>query len=93
MQKNRSPLPRLTPAFWGWAALDILGVLILALGAAYLMENRASLLPGFPASTLQAWLCLGGGIATVFVAAVKMLVEVMHSASSGNKAANDGSFS
>ena len=89
MENKRSPLPRLTPAFWGWAALDMVGVLVLALGAAYLMEGRASLLPGFPANSLQAWLCAGGGIATVFVAAVKMLVEVMHSASSSNAAAND----
>ncbi|MCK6392878.1 hypothetical protein [Zoogloea sp.] len=93
MNTKRSPLPRLTPAFWGWAALDMVGVLVLALGAAYLMEGRASLLPGFPANSLQAWLCMGGGIATVFVAAVKMLVEVMHSASAGNKAANDSHFS
>ena len=39
--------PRLTPAFWGWALIDIIGVLVLAVGAAYLMEDRASILPGF----------------------------------------------
>ena len=76
MENRQSPLPRLTPAFWGWALLDIIGVLVLAVGAAYLMEDRASILPGFPANTLQAWICIGGGIVTVFIAAVKMLVEV-----------------
>ena len=93
MEKSSSPLPRLTPAFWGWAAVDIAAVLVLALGAAYLMEDRASLLAGFPASRLQAWLCVGGGIVGVFIAAVKMLVEVMHSASAGTRAANDNRFS
>ena len=72
---------------------DIIGVLVLAVGAAYLMEDRASILPGFPANTLQAWICIGGGIVTVFIAAVKMLVEVMHAASRGKSAANDGRFS
>ena len=42
---------------------------------------------------LATCLLLVVGIATVFVAAVKMLVEVMHSASAGNKAANDSHFS
>ena len=93
MNTRQSPLPRLTPAFWGWALLDIIGVLVLAVGAAYLMEDRASILPGFPANTLQAWVCIGGGIVTVFIAAVKMLVEVMHAASRGKSAANDGRFS
>jgi hypothetical protein len=86
------PLPRLTPAFWGWALLDIIGVLVLAVGAAYLMEDRASILPGFPANTLQAWICIGGGIVTVFIAAVKMLVEVMH-LRLPRQTANDGRFS
>ena len=36
---------------------------------------------------------IGGGIVTVFIAAVKMLVEVMHAASRGKSAANDGRFS
>lgn len=93
MSAQRSPLPRLTPAFWGWAALDMIGVMVLAVGAAYLLEDRASILPGFPASPLQAWLCVGGGLITVFIAAVKMLVEVMHSASAGRDAANDNTFS
>ena len=73
--------------------MQVVGVLVLAVGAAYLMEDRASILPGFPANTLQAWICIGGGIVTVFIAAVKMLVEVMHAASRGKSAANDGRFS
>ena len=93
MDKSTSPLPRLTPAFWGWAAVDMIGVFILALGAAYLMEDRASILAGFPADRMQAWICLGAGIATVFVSAIKTLVEVLHSASAGSKAANDSKFS
>ena len=32
METRQSPLPRLTPAFWGWALIDIIGVLVLALG-------------------------------------------------------------
>ncbi|WP_374487003.1 hypothetical protein [Zoogloea sp.] len=90
---SASPLPRLTPAFWAWAAIDMIGVVVLAVGAAYLMEDRASLLPGFPANSMQAWICVGGGIVAVFIAAVKMLVEVMHAASRGKQAANDGNFS
>lgn len=91
--KPSSPLPRLTQAFFGWAAVDLVAVLIVALGAAYLIEGRASLLPSFPANTLQAWICIGLGLVAVFVAAVKMMVEVMHSNARRDPAANDSSFS
>ena len=93
MPADRSPLPRLTPAFWGWALLDMIGVLILAVGAAWLIEGRASIVPGFPANAVHAWSSVSIGIALVFVSAVKMLVEVLHAASRGNKAANDSTFS
>jgi hypothetical protein len=73
-----SGLPRLTRAFLGWAAVDIVGVLVLALGAAFIIEGRASITPGFPADTMQAWICIGLGTVTVFIAAVKMVVEVLH---------------
>ena len=92
METNRSPLPRLTPAFWGWALLDIVGVLILAVGAAWLIEGRASILPGFPANAVHAWSCVVGGGALLFVAAIKMMVEVMHASSRQSQAANDARF-
>lgn len=92
MPTPRSPLPRLTAAFWGWALLDLVGVLILAVGAAWLIEGRASILPGFPANAVHAWACVVTGGGLLFVAAVKMLVEVMH-ASRRDSAANDARFS
>jgi hypothetical protein len=88
-----SPLPRLTPAFFSWAAVDLVAVLIVALGAAYLIEGRASLLPGLPANTLQAWICIVLGLVAVLIAAVKMMVEVMHSNTRRDPAANDSHFS
>ena len=93
MPTQRSPLPRLTPAFWGWALLDIVGVLILAVGAAWLIEGRASILPGFPANAVHAWSCVVIGAGLLFVAAVKMLVEVMHATSRRDGAANDARVS
>ena len=60
------PLPRLTPRLLGLGRPRHGRVLVRPWGRT-LMEGRASLLPGFPANSLQAWLCVGGGIATVFV--------------------------
>ena len=88
MTERSVPTLRLPPAFFGWALVDLIGVAVMAVGAAWLIEGRASLLPGFPANTLQAWICVVGGLGTLFVAAVKMLVEVMHANKRGG-AAND----
>ena len=93
MTAKRPARFRLTPAFFGWAALDMVGVMVLIVGAAYLIQDRAAILPGFPANGMQAWICLVGGIGTVFVAVIKMMVEAMHAASRASGAANDSHFS
>jgi len=93
MHADRSPLPRLTPAFWGWALLDLVGVLILTVGAAWLIQGRAAILPGFPAHGVHAWSCVAGGGILLFVAAVKMMVEVMHATARQNRAADDNTAS
>ena len=57
-----------------------------------MIEGRASILPGFPANAVHAWSCVVGGGALLFVAAIKMMVEVMH-ANKRPGAANDDAFS
>jgi hypothetical protein len=68
--------PKLTATILQWALVDVLGMLVLALGGFYLLRDE-TLLPGFPSSTLEAVAVVVVGIGLIFAAAVKMLAEVM----------------
>lgn len=60
-----------------WALVDVAGVLLLALGAGYLVRGPGLFFDTVPGSALQAALCTLGGLAAIVIAAVKMLAEVM----------------
>jgi hypothetical protein len=68
--------PKLTFSIMQWALLDVAGLLVLAIGGLYLIRGDAAF-AGFPSSTLEAVACVVVGVGVVFVAAVKMLAEVM----------------
>ncbi|NTV09621.1 MAG: hypothetical protein HGA47_02495 [Zoogloea sp.] len=74
---TRSVRLRLTPALLGWALVDLAGVVIVALGGAYLAAG-ITVIPGLPGNTLQAVLCILAGIGTISVAGVKMLAETFY---------------
>ncbi|GAA5179820.1 hypothetical protein GCM10025771_22880 [Niveibacterium umoris] len=68
---------RPTPTIMMWALVDVAGVLALALGAGYLAHGRGFFFDSVPASTTEALLLTFGGLATIVVAAIKMLAEVL----------------
>jgi len=67
---------RPTPTIMMWALVDVAGVLALALGAGYLAHGQGFFFNNVPGSTLQALVFTFGGLATILIAAVKMLAEV-----------------
>jgi hypothetical protein len=68
--------PKLTASILQWALLDVAGMVVLALGGFYLLREQ-TIIPGFPSSTLEAIAAVVVGIGMIFVAAVKMLAEIM----------------
>lgn len=77
MSTRSKPRIRPTPTIMMWALVDVAGVLALALGAAYLAHGPGFFFNNLPGSTLQAAAFTLGGLATIVVAAVKMLAEVL----------------
>lgn len=73
---TKPPRPKLTATLLQWALVDVLGLVVLAIGGFYLLQDK-TLIPGFPTSTLEAIAMVVVGIGMVFAAAVKMLAEVM----------------
>ncbi|MDY0013617.1 MAG: DUF1418 family protein [Rhodocyclaceae bacterium] len=73
---SNPPRPKLTATLLQWALVDVLGLVVLAIGGFYLLQDK-TLIPGFPTSTLEAIAVAVVGIGMVFAAAVKMLAEVM----------------
>jgi len=74
MRSRRAIRP--TPRILMWAAVDIVGVLLLALGAAYLVRGPGFFFAQVPDSTFGAVVCVVLGLGTICVAAVRMLTEV-----------------
>ncbi len=68
---------RPTPTIMMWALVDVAGVLALALGAGYLVHGPGFFFNNVPGSSLQALVFTFGGLATILIAAVKMLAEVL----------------
>ncbi len=77
MRKAPRSIVRVTPTILGWAVADVIGVLMLAAGAAYLVHGPGFFGLGFPTSTMEAAVTAILGLGLVFVAAVKMLAEVL----------------
>ncbi len=71
---GRRPVGRLL----AYAALDLLGVLVLVAGVAPLIDGMPLFF--FPATTGQALACVVAGIALTGFAALKMVREVMKQA-------------
>ena len=67
---------RLTPTLLMWALADLLGLVMLACGAAYLLRGAGLFGLGLPATTAQAIVTILLGLGLILIAAIKMLAEV-----------------
>ena len=79
--------PKLTPALLQWALVDVIGMVVLAIGGIYLVRDQR-IIPGFPSSTLEAIAVVVVGLGLIFAAAVKMLAEVMAQQPNGGQGGN-----
>ncbi|MBL8448249.1 MAG: DUF1418 family protein [Zoogloeaceae bacterium] len=68
--------PKLTASILQWALVDVAGMLLVALAGFYLIKDQ-TFIPGFPSATSEAIAVALVGIGLIFMAAVKMLAEVM----------------
>lgn len=81
LQGSSVPLPqrpRLSGRLAAYAALDLVGMLVLVAGAVPLIDGMP-LFP-FPATTNQALICVVVGLALCAFAAVKIVREVLQQA-------------
>ena len=79
--------PKITPTLLQWALVDVIGMVVLAVGGFYLVRDE-SFIPGFPSSTLEAVAVVVVGLGLIFAAAVKMLAEVMAQSPRGGQGRN-----
>lgn len=84
---QRAPRPQLTLAILKYAVLDVLGMLVFALGFAYLTRGAGVFFPRFPGSTLEALLLTGGGGMLMFWAGTRILREIARQHTAGEQAA------
>ena len=74
---QRAPRPRLTAAILKFALLDVVGMLLLALGLAYLVQGPSAFFAAFPGSTPEAVVTALAGVVVMAYAATRILREVM----------------
>ncbi|MCL2658303.1 MAG: hypothetical protein FWD62_13000 [Betaproteobacteria bacterium] len=67
---------RLTSALLMWASADLLGLVMLACGGAYLLRGAGLFGLSFPDTAMQAGVTIVLGLGLVVVAAIKMLAEI-----------------
>lgn len=65
--------PRLTLALLGYAFADVIGLVLISLGGTWFMSGRPLFLPSFPATTFEAVICIGIGLAVMFWAVARLL--------------------
>ena len=73
---NRTPRPRLTLAILGFALVDIVGMVVLALGLAHLTRGPGVFVAGFPSSSLQAVTLTLVGAGLMFWAGAQILGQI-----------------
>ena len=74
---QRGPRPQLTLAILKFALLDVVGMVLLAIGLAYLVQGPGAFFATFPSTTAEAVVLTLGGVAVMGYAAVRILREVM----------------
>jgi len=73
---SRPPRPRLTLSILRYALVDVLGMVLFAVGAAYLARGPGVFFAGFPDSNVSAIIATASGLVLMFWAAARILREV-----------------
>ena len=74
---QRGPRPQLTLEIIKFAVLDVIGMLLLALGLAYLVQGPGAFFDGFPSTKPEAIVLTLSGAVVMAYAAMRILREVM----------------
>lgn len=74
---QRGPRPQLTLAMIKFALLDVVGMILLALGLAWFVQGPSAFFDRFPSTTAEAVIALAGGVVVMGYAAARILREVM----------------
>lgn len=74
---QRGPRPQLTGAIVKYALIDVVGMVLLALGLAFLARGPGVFFAAFPSTTLEAVVTTAAGVLLMGYAAVRLLREVM----------------
>ncbi len=69
--------PRLTLKLLFYAALDVVGMVLFASGAMWLVHEQALIFAGFPANGIQASISLVLGVGVMLWAGAQMLRQLM----------------
>lgn len=72
--------PQLTPMVMFYAVFDILGMIILATGGAWLVNGKTLYLEKFPSNNFEAALAAIAGIALMIWSAAQILRELLKNA-------------
>lgn len=72
-----SPRPRLTLRIALFGLVDVAGMTMVALGAAFIAYARPVLLSGFPSTRAQAWGCIILGIALMIWSVAQIIKEIL----------------
>lgn len=74
---SQSPRPRLTLRIALFGLIDVFGMTLLALGAAYIAYAEPVLFAGFPTSNAEAWGIIVLGIALMLWSVAQVLKELL----------------
>ena len=74
---QRPPRPKLTAAILKYALVDIVGMLLLAVGLAWFAQGPGAFFKTFPSTTGEALVLTVAGVVLMGYAASRILREVM----------------
>ena len=74
---QRPPRPQLTLTILKFALVDIIGMVLLALGLAWFAQGPGAFFKSFPSTTAEAGVLTAAGIFLMAYAAVRILREIL----------------
>lgn len=74
---QRPPRPQLTLAILKFALIDIVGMVLLALGVAWFARGPGAFFKSFPSTTAEAAVIAAAGIFVMVYAASRILREIL----------------
>jgi threonine/homoserine/homoserine lactone efflux protein len=78
LNPNRAPRPQLTAAMLGYAVADVVGMILLALGLAFLTRGPGIFFKNFPSTSGEAILLTVAGGALMLWSAAQILRQIAH---------------